>query len=86
VAENTSNIRIDYDTSSCFDSFGINCERETANAFQKAGGEPLFVHLNDLIEKPDTWIHLKYLPFLEVFPSAMILLLVEFLRTVFGIG
>lgn len=33
--------------------FGINCERETAHAFQKAGGEPLFVHLNDLIEKPD---------------------------------
>ncbi|MCA1902883.1 MAG: phosphoribosylformylglycinamidine synthase I [Candidatus Hydrogenedens sp.] len=33
--------------------FGINCERETAYAFQKAGAEPLLIHLNDLIEKPD---------------------------------
>lgn len=33
--------------------FGINCERETAHTFQRAGGEPLLIHLNDLIEKPD---------------------------------
>ncbi|HOQ33252.1 MAG TPA: phosphoribosylformylglycinamidine synthase subunit PurQ [Candidatus Hydrogenedens sp.] len=33
--------------------FGINCERETAHTFQQAGGEPLLIHLNDLIEKPD---------------------------------
>ncbi len=33
--------------------FGINCERETAHAFQKAGAEPLLVHLNDLIDNPN---------------------------------
>ncbi len=33
--------------------FGINCERETAYAFYKAGGEPVLIHLNDLLEKPD---------------------------------
>ncbi len=33
--------------------FGINCERETAHTFQKAGGDPILIHLNDLIEKPD---------------------------------
>lgn len=32
--------------------FGINCERETAHAFHKAGAEPLLVHLNDLLENP----------------------------------
>ncbi len=33
--------------------FGINCERETAHAFYKAGGEPILIHLNDLLENPD---------------------------------
>lgn len=32
--------------------YGINCERETAHAFYKAGAQPILVHLNDLIEKP----------------------------------
>ncbi len=30
--------------------YGINCERETAFAFQHAGADPETVHLNDLIE------------------------------------
>ncbi|MCX8065683.1 MAG: phosphoribosylformylglycinamidine synthase subunit PurQ [Candidatus Hydrogenedentes bacterium] len=32
--------------------FGINCEKETAHAFYKAGAEPLLIHLNDLLENP----------------------------------
>ncbi len=32
--------------------FGINCERETAHTFRQAGGEPLLIHLNDIIENP----------------------------------
>lgn len=32
--------------------YGINCERETAYAFYKAGAEPILIHLNDLIEQP----------------------------------
>ena len=31
--------------------YGINCEEETAFAFEKAGAESKFVHINDLIEK-----------------------------------
>jgi len=31
--------------------YGINCEEETAFAFEKAGGAPTIVHLNDLIDK-----------------------------------
>lgn len=33
--------------------FGINCERETAEAFRRAGGAPEIVHLNDLVLAPD---------------------------------
>lgn len=32
--------------------FGINCELETAHAFDKAGATSTIVHLNDLIEQP----------------------------------
>ncbi len=32
--------------------YGINCEEETAFAFQKAGAETRIVHVNDLIAKP----------------------------------
>ena len=32
---------------------GINCERETHFAFQRAGGAPEYVHVNELIAKPD---------------------------------
>lgn len=32
--------------------FGINCDRETAHAFQRAGAEPAFVHLNDIVAEP----------------------------------
>jgi len=31
---------------------GINCERETARAFELAGAEPKIVHVNDLLENP----------------------------------
>lgn len=31
--------------------YGINCEEETALAFEKAGGESKIMHVNDLIEK-----------------------------------
>lgn len=33
--------------------FGINCEAETAHAFERVGGAPRIVHLNDLIDAPD---------------------------------
>lgn len=32
---------------------GINCERETAFAFERAGGAPAFVHVNRLLAEPD---------------------------------
>jgi phosphoribosylformylglycinamidine synthase len=32
---------------------GINCERETHFAFQRAGGAPAYVHVNELIARPD---------------------------------
>ena len=32
---------------------GINCERETAFAFARAGGAPAFVHVNELLAEPD---------------------------------
>ena len=31
---------------------GTNCDRETAFAFEKAGGRPDFVHINRLLEDP----------------------------------
>jgi phosphoribosylformylglycinamidine synthase subunit PurQ / glutaminase len=31
---------------------GINCEQETANAFQQVNANPKIVHINDLLEKP----------------------------------
>jgi phosphoribosylformylglycinamidine synthase len=33
--------------------FGINCEAETAHAFKLAGADPLEIHLNDLIARPE---------------------------------
>ena len=32
---------------------GINCERETAWAFEQAGGHACIVHINDLLKRPD---------------------------------
>ena len=32
---------------------GINCERESARAFQEAGGESTILHINTLLEKPE---------------------------------
>lgn len=32
---------------------GINCERETLHACARAGGAPQFVHINQLLAKPD---------------------------------
>ena len=31
--------------------YGINCERESAHAFERAGAECEIVHINDLISK-----------------------------------
>ena len=31
---------------------GINCERETAQAFEQANAEPLIIHINDLLQSP----------------------------------
>lgn len=33
--------------------FGINCERETAEAFRRAGAAPRLVHVNDLVAQPE---------------------------------
>lgn len=33
--------------------FGINCDRETVTAFQRAGAQAESIHLNDLIESPE---------------------------------
>lgn len=33
--------------------FGINCEAETATAFERAGSAPSILHLNDLIAEPE---------------------------------
>jgi len=33
--------------------YGINCERETAHAFELAGATSQIIHLNDLIEMPE---------------------------------
>ena len=35
---------------------GINCERETAWAFEQAGAQVSIVHINDLLQNP-SWIH-----------------------------
>ena len=44
---------------------GINCEEETANAFELAGGKVEIVHINDVVEKIK---HLKDFQIL-VFPG-----------------
>ena len=31
--------------------YGINCEKESAHAFEKAGAEAEIIHVNDLIDK-----------------------------------
>ncbi len=33
--------------------FGINCDRETAQAFERAGADAVRMHLNDLLAAPD---------------------------------
>ncbi|MBI2433078.1 MAG: phosphoribosylformylglycinamidine synthase subunit PurQ [Candidatus Hydrogenedentes bacterium] len=44
--------------------FGINCERETAFAFERAGARARLVHLNDLIADPSRldWHHVFAIP------------------------
>ena len=32
---------------------GINCEKETAYVFEKAGAKSTIVHINDVLEKPE---------------------------------
>ncbi len=65
--------------------FGINCERETAHAFQKAGGEHLFFILNVFNEMPYYLDKFKIFDIPAVSPLAMILLLAKFLQIVFAI-
>ena len=44
--------------------YGINCERETAHAFELAGAAPQLIHLNDLIEMPEKLneVHILAIP------------------------
>lgn len=35
---------------------GINCEKETAWAFEQAGGRASIVHINDMVQNP-VWLH-----------------------------
>jgi phosphoribosylformylglycinamidine synthase len=32
--------------------YGVNCEAESSRAWKLAGGEPVQVHLNDLLDNP----------------------------------
>ena len=32
---------------------GVNCDQETAHAFALAGSTPEFLHVNQLLERPD---------------------------------
>ena len=32
--------------------YGVNCEAESARAWELAGAEPVKVHLNDLLDNP----------------------------------
>src|SRR3989338_6444645 len=41
--------------------YGLNCEEETAFAFEKAGAEADIVHINDLIKKPKMLSKIWYL-------------------------
>src|SRR3989344_9571468 len=43
--------------------YGLNCEEETAFAFEKAGGEADIVHINDLIKKPKMLLRYQILAF-----------------------
>ena len=43
--------------------FGINCDFETAAAFEKAGAKATRVHLNDLIAKPSMFEDFQILAF-----------------------
>ena len=43
--------------------YGINCEEETAFAFEKAGAKASIVHVNDLIEKPGQLASFQILAF-----------------------
>lgn len=43
--------------------YGINCEEETAYAFNRAGSEADIIHINDLIEKRDTLKRYQILSF-----------------------
>lgn len=36
-----------------FSGYGLNCEEETAYAFQLAGASTTIIHINDLIERPE---------------------------------
>lgn len=36
-----------------FAGYGLNCEEETAHAFQLAGASTTIIHINDLIESPE---------------------------------
>jgi phosphoribosylformylglycinamidine synthase len=43
--------------------FGINADRELAEAFLKTGGRPERVHINDLIVKPELMEHFEIIAF-----------------------
>ena len=33
--------------------YGVNCEAESAEAWRRAGADPVLVHVNDLLSSPD---------------------------------
>ncbi len=47
--------------------FGLNCEKETAHAFEQTGAEPIQIHLNDLLESKRSLDEFKILAFIGGF-------------------
>ena len=47
---------------------GINCEKETAYVFEKAGAKSTIVHINDVLEKPEGGFLFLAIPLLS-YPS-----------------
>ncbi len=47
--------------------YGVNCEAESAHAWKVAGADPHLMHLNDLLEKPDSLNDFQALMFIGGF-------------------
>ena len=51
--------------------YGLNCEAESRQAWNRAGAEVTLVHLNDLIEQPARLHGAQGLMFIGGFPTAI---------------